>query len=112
MKTITVSDETYELIKNKLKEHEEIDLSSLNDFIGKKFFIRTVTYHLTGRVKKIVGTMLLLEDAAWIASSCRFMNTIKEGTLNEVEPVGIALVNLNAVTDMFPWNHDLPMEQK
>ena len=112
MKTLNVSDETYELIKSQLSESESMDISSLQDLVGQSFFIRTVTYHLTGKVKKIIGNMIILENAAWIADSGRFMNAIKEGKLNEVEPVGDALVNLNAITDMFPWRHKLPMEQK
>ena len=41
-----------------------------------------------------------------------FMNAIKEGKLNEVEPVGDAFLNLDSVTDAFPWVHPLPKEQK
>ena len=112
MKTITISDETYKTIKSQLEEEEAKDLSSLQDMVGHAYFIRTVTYHLTGKVKKIIGNMLVLETAAWIADSGRFMNAIKNGELNEIEPVGDAIVNLNAITDMFPWKHDLPIEQK
>jgi hypothetical protein len=112
MKTINVSDETYELIKNQLKGDEKIDISSLQDMVGRSYFFRTVTYHLTGRVKKIIGNFFILEDAAWIADSGRFMNAIKEGVLNEVEPVGEAILNISTVTDIFPWVHPLPREQK
>ena len=80
--------------------------------VGEKFFFRTVTYHLTGKVKKVVGNIIQLEDAAWVADSGRFMNAIKEGKLNEVEPVGTAFININSVTDFFPWKHSLPKEQK
>ncbi len=111
-KTLTISDETFELIKNQLKEDEKFDLSGLEDMVGKCFYFRTVTYHLTGRVTKLVGNFLLLEDAAWIADSGRFMNAIKNGELSEVEPVGSAMINVQTVTDMFPWKHKLPMEQK
>jgi len=112
MKTLTISDETYGLIKSQLSEEEKIDLSSIKDMEGKSYFFRTVTYHLTGRVKKVMGNLLILEDAAWIADSGRFMRAIKDGELNEVEPVGDAILNLSTVTDMFPWKHKLPMEQK
>jgi hypothetical protein len=112
MKTLTISDETFELIKDKLKEEEKFDLKDLQDFVGKSFFIRTVTYHLTGKVTKIVGNFLILEDASWIADSGRFMQAIKDGVLNEVEPVGDAMVNINSIVDMFPWKHDLPKKQK
>ena len=111
-KTITISDETFELIKEQLKDNEKFDISEFQDFVGKKVFIRTVTYHLTGKITKIVGSFFILQDAAWIADSGRFMQAIQEGKLNEIEPVGDAMVNIQAITDMFPWNFDLPKEQK
>ena len=85
--------------------------------IGEKLFIRTVTYHLVGEIEEIVdvvgGTVFWkLKDASWVADSGRFMQAIKDGKLNEVEPVGTAFVNVAAITDAFPWAHDLPSKQK
>lgn len=80
--------------------------------VGESYFIRTVTYHLTGRVKAIVGKFLVLEDASWIADSGRFSNAIREGKLDEVEPVGNAFLNTDSITDAFPWKHKLPDKQK
>ena len=80
--------------------------------IGQAYFFRTVTYHLTGRVTAIVGGFLLLDQAAWIADSGRFARAIADGELSEVEPVGKAIVNLSAITDAFPWIHELPEKQK
>ena len=111
-RTIEVSDETYEKIKQQLGADSFKDLTSLEDMVGEKYFFRTVTYHMTGRVKKIVGSILELENAAWIADSGRFMDAIKKGTLSEVEPVGRAYLNINTVVDFFPWVHSLPTEQK
>lgn len=79
--------------------------------VGAAYFIRTVTYHLTGRVKAVIGSFLILEDAAWIADSGRFMQAIQDGKLSEVEPAGDAIVNVNAISDAFPWKHALPKEQ-
>lgn len=84
MKTLTVSDETYELIKNQLRAEEKTDFSCLNDLVGGSYFFRTVTYHLTGRIKQVLGNLLILEDAAWIADSGRFTQAIKDGVLSEV----------------------------
>ena len=112
MRTIQISEETYSKIKSQLAEEEQIDVSCFDDMIGKKFFLRTVTYHLVGKVVKRIGMFLQLENASWIADSGRFMQAIKDGTLNEVEPVGDAFINLNAVTDFFPWKHELPKFQK
>lgn len=109
--TLEISDETYEKIKDQLTSEELTEINKLDDFVGKKLFIRTVTYHLTGEVVKRIGNFIQLKKAAWIADSGRFMEAIKNGTLDEVEPVGEAWVNLNAVTDMFPWKHKLPETQ-
>jgi len=111
-RTIQISEETWDKIKDQLGEEDSIEVNSYEDFVGKKFFIRTVTYHLVGEVTKQVGDFLELKNASWIADSGRFMNAIKSGTLSEVEPVGIAFVNLKAITDFFPWKHKLPDSQK
>ena len=96
-----------------------IDAASLTSpFLpGSAYFIRTVTYHLTGRVREVrrVGEayFLVLDEAAWIADSGRFMQALKDGVLKEVEPVPDGtLVNVAAITDAFQWSHPLPKEQK
>jgi len=111
-KTLEISDETYEKIKDQLSPDESLDLKVYEDLIGKKLFLRTVTYHCVGRVRALFGDFLELENASWVADSGRFMGAIKDGTLNEVEPVGQYFVNLKTVVDFFPWTHSLPEEQK
>lgn len=111
MKNLEISDETYERIKDQLTDNDE-EINSYEDLIGKKLFIRTVTYHMVGRVKKQVGKFLYLEQASWVADSGRFMPAIKNGTLDEVEPVGVAYINVDSFVDFFPWKHSLPTEQK
>lgn len=112
MKTLEISDETYEKIKDQLLAGEDKDIKTYEDLVGSKFFFRTVTYHMVGEVKKIVGRFALLKNASWVADSGRFMNAIKDGTLSEVEPVGEQFVNLDTVVDFFPWKHALPKDQK
>lgn len=81
--------------------------------VGKKYFIRTVTYFVTGKVKKIAGGFLVLEDAAWIADTGRFNEAINKGALSEVEPVNVLVfLNLNSITDGYEWIHKLPREVK
>jgi|SRR5581483_3204815 len=81
--------------------------------IGQAYFIRTVTYFATGRVKAIVGQFLVLEDAAWIADTGRFSNAIATGVLSEVEPVEVEMyLNLNSITDALLWPHALPDKVK
>lgn len=110
-KVIEISDETYEKLKVQLGEDSYKDITDLKDMVGEKYFFRTVSYHMTGRVKKLIGNIVELENASWIADSGRFMQAIKEGKLSEVEPVGRAYINLATVVDFFPWKHALPEKQ-
>ncbi len=112
MPTIEVSEETLLKINEQGLIQDEEEINTYQDLIGGKFFFRTVTFHLIGEVKKIVGKFAYLKNASWIADSGRFMNTIKDGTLSEVEPVGDAFLNLDTVVDFFPWKHTLKQEQK
>lgn len=112
MKTIEVSEELFNKIKAQFGELESKEINSYEDLVGGSYFFRTVTYHMLGKVKKIVGRFVHLTEASWIADSGRFMNAIKEGTLSEVEPVGEAFVNIDTVVDFFEWKHKLPSEQK
>lgn len=112
VKTVEISDETFEKLKEQLGVDSFKEINNYEDLIGQKFFFRTVTYFLTGEVKKIVGRFVYLKNAAVIFDTGRFMEAIKDGKLNEVEPVGEAFVNMDSVTDFFPWKHKLPESQK
>jgi len=113
MKTFELSDELAEQLADQLTEAKgATEIAALADFVGRKLFIRTVTYHLVGKVEAVNGNLMELSGASWVADSGRFMQAIKNGTLNEVEPVGKCWVNASAVTDMFPWDHALPKDQK
>ena len=113
MKTINISDETWEKIKDQILEEDDtaLEINELDEFIGKKLFIRTVTYHMVGEVKNRIGNLFELKGASWVADSGRFMQAIKDGTLSEVEPVGQCYINIESIVDMFPWKHKLPTEQ-
>lgn len=83
--------------------------------IGKNYFIRTVTHHLTGRLIGVTSKELVLEKAAWIADDGRFFNALKDGKLNEVEPFpeeSQVIVGRGSLIDCVEWLHDLPREQK
>lgn len=81
--------------------------------IGKSYFIRSLTYHIVGKVKKISGGFLVLEQASWIADSGRFTQAINKGTLSEVEPVNCnVMVALQNIVDAFEWKHELPRDQR
>ena len=81
--------------------------------IGKNYFIRTVTHHLTGRLTRVTAKELVLADAAWIADDGRFHDALKTGKLNEVEPFpGEVIVGRGSLIDACIWNHELPRTQK
>jgi len=110
-RTIEVSEETYEKIKEQIGIKDVFDIESYADLIGKTLFFRTITYHYTGKVTKIIGFFLGLSDAAWIADSGRFMNFIKTGEASEVEPIGEMLLNIQTIVDIIPFDHPLPKKQ-
>jgi len=80
--------------------------------VGADVFIRTVTHNYTGRISMVLPDALLLVDAAWIACSGRFHNALKDGDLDEVEPIpGPVEIMRGAIIDVTPWEHPLPREQ-
>ena len=53
--------------------------------IGKNYFIRTVTHHLTGKLIKVTSQELVLEGAAWIADDGKLSDSLEKETFHEVE---------------------------
>lgn len=101
-----------ELIKNKETAKKEVPFE-----VGKNYFIRTVTYHLTGHLEKIVGDFLIFSDAAWIADGGRLNDAMKKGIDKndnaEIEPweenVGL---NIQSIVDFCEYKYKLPTSQK
>ena len=84
----------------------------LEQYIEKNVFIRTVTYHYTGKLQAIDSQWLELDEATWIAESARWADSLKTGELVEVEPYpGRCLVSRDAVVDICEWLHELPRTQ-
>ena len=82
-------------------------------FIGKGYFIRTVTMHYTGRLVEVHDQELVIEEAAWIADSGRFSDALKSGDFSEVEPLeGRIVIGRGSIIDAIPYEGKLPREQK
>jgi hypothetical protein len=94
------------------EEEEKWNGSDIPFVIGKAYLIRTVTFHLLGRIDAVKGNFLVLTDASWVADSGRFSVAITKGELSENEYVGDAIVSLTAIVDAFPWGHKIPKETK
>ena len=104
MPQIEISEETLQKIKEQFAgEFEQIEINNLQDLVGKKLFFRTVTYHLLGKVEKVNGNIIQLSSASWVADSGRFMQFIKDGIINEVEPIGDWFLNFQTVVDFGIW---------
>lgn len=81
--------------------------------VGKAYLIRTVTHYYSGRISKINSSELLLSEAAWIVDTGRYSDSLKTGSLGEVEPSPSDLiVSRGAIIDAAVWNHPLPRTQK
>jgi hypothetical protein len=96
---------------------QKIDASKKSDRTvwerGKKYFIRTVTNYLTGRLVEVTGQELVIEDAAWIADTGRFADALKKAKFSEVEPYpdGRVIIGRGSVIDACEWTRGLPREQ-
>lgn len=87
------------------------DLATAPWCVGQCYLIRTVTYHVLGRLAWVGPTELVLEDASWVADSGRWHEALAKGVLSEVEPApapGAAIVGRGAIVDAYPWHHPLP----
>ena len=100
-------DDICDLIKNSHRRPEAQGKYAYPWILGKNYFIRTVTMHLTGRLTFVGPQELVLEDAAWIADSGRFNEAIKNpDNCSEVEPfVRPVIVGRGAIVDATEITH-------
>lgn len=82
--------------------------------IGANYFIRTVTFHYTGKLVAVFDHELLIEDAAWIADNGRFMQAVATGAFNEIEPFpdGQVVIGRGSIIDAVSIPFALPRNQK
>lgn len=78
METITVNGEIY------IKQSNENRLSFLD--IGKIYAFRTVTMIYTGRLINVSKEEFLVDEAAWIPETERWMDFADTGAHKEAEP--------------------------
>lgn len=100
------------LIRALLSEEKTNNMTEMPFEIGKSYFVRTVIYHLLGRLVAVKGNFLVFEDGAWIADSGRFNEMLKTGEADEVEPVEDIIINTASIVDAFIWKHKLLREVK
>src|ERR1035437_188828 len=66
--------------------------------IGKNYLFRTVTMIDTGRLVAVTPQELVLEDAAWIADTGRFSDSLATCNFREVEPYPAVRVIIGRAT--------------
>ena len=82
--------------------------------IGKKYMFRTVTHIVTGQLLSIHPDGLRVRNAAWVASTGRYMQAVASGNFDEVEPYPaerVVIVNFSAMIDAVELPK-LPSSQK
>ncbi|HUB09435.1 MAG TPA: hypothetical protein VMB50_20695 [Myxococcales bacterium] len=81
---------------------------------GNKVLVRTVTAYFTGVCLGKDEHEVWFGDASWIADTGRFHQFLKDGTVNEVEPIpdGKLTIGRGAIVDVENFAHDLPRQQK
>ena len=83
--------------------------------IGQNYFIRTVTFHYTGKLTGVTDHELTLDHAAWIADSGRFHEALESGNYTEVEmfPKNRSLIiGRGAIVDAITISAPLPTSNK
>lgn len=82
--------------------------------IGENYFIRTVTFHYTGKLVKVYKNELVLEGVAWIADDGRFKEAVESGKFNEIEPYPDkpVIIPRGCIVDATPVTFPLPRTQK
>jgi hypothetical protein len=82
--------------------------------VGKTYLIRTITMIDVGRVTKIVGNFLIMDDASWIADTGRWFDCLRRtDVFIEVEPFAHPLIiNTQSIIDATLWPYQLPTEAK
>lgn len=82
--------------------------------IGENYFIRTVTFHYTGRLKAVYDNELVIDTAAWIAVDGRYADAVAKGTYSEIEPYPDdreVIIGRGSVVDAVIITHPLPRKQ-
>jgi len=84
------------LINGKTQENDDCPFE-----IGKNYLIRTVTFAISGKIKKISKDFLVLSDADWIADTGRFSLALEDqDKFREIEPFkNDAIVGRGAIVD-------------
>lgn len=100
-------DNTEYVRKDFLHSAEPVLTGDFNPFeIGAIYLIRTVTMIDLGRVIAANDRWIVLVDAAWIANTGRFADSLRSGKYSEVEPFpdGRVILSADSIIDAVKVN--------
>ena len=83
--------------------------------LNENYFIRTVTFHYTGKLIAVYDDELVLSTAAWIADDGRFADALKNTDFNEIEPFPAdktPIIGRGSIIDAVIQDGPLPTKQK
>ena len=77
--------------------------------LGKKYFVRTVTYHLIGKLAHVDEKEMLFTEAVWVASSGKFGFALATGKISEYEVfMDPVILGRGGIIDATEWRHATP----
>lgn len=64
MRTIELSEETYEKIKDQLAKDDIKEIESMDDLVGETYLFQCARYIYHGEIKRVTHTYIELKDAS------------------------------------------------
>ena len=107
IETIKINDVEY-VRADSVKSITPVLTGDFNPFeIGGIYIIRSVTMIDIGRVVAANDKWIVLEDAAWIASTGRFADALKKCEFSETEPFpdGMVIIGAGSIVDAVKVDH-------
>ena len=74
MRTIKISDKTFEKIKDQIGEDKIKELENLDDLMGETYLFQCARYIYHGKVKKVTADYIELEDAGVVFETGDYSN--------------------------------------
>jgi hypothetical protein len=102
IRTIEVSDETWDKIKDQISEDEVFEVNGMEDLVGKKWAFQCARYIYFGKVKSINSDFIELDKAQVVFDTGDYSNT----SPNDAQdlPKKKAMVMRQSIESIYPTN--------
>ena len=99
-RTIEVSEDTFEKIKDQLAEEEVIEVENMDSLVGKKWAFQCARYIYFGKVEQVNNTFIELSEAQTVFDTGEY--SAKEASDSQEMPKKKVLVMRNAIESIYP----------